>query len=155
MKYVWIICSLLVGSSLISASEMTGSDHPVKVYTSEETFEDLVENIKMAVVDQGLLVSGTLHVSDMLNRTASDLGYSQVFLKAESVEFCSALMSHKMSQAAAENISICPFTIAVYVKQSEPGKVYAAYRVPHLMGDGGEATAEIINLFETILEDAL
>ncbi|MES9940518.1 MAG: hypothetical protein ABW104_18680 [Candidatus Thiodiazotropha sp. 6PLUC2] len=154
MKFLWVICSLLLSSSLVSASEMGGGD-PVSVFTSEESFEDVVENVKMAVVDQGLLVSGTLHVSDMLNRTASDLGFSQLFLKAESVEFCSALMSHKMAQAAPENIAICPFTIAVYVKQSEPGKVYAAYRVPHLMGDGGEATKDIINLFETILEDAL
>jgi hypothetical protein len=109
----------------------------------------------MAIVDQGLLVSGTLHVSDMLNRTAGDLGFSKRFSKAESVEFCSAMLSHKMAQAAEENIAICPFTIAVYVKKSEPEKVYAAYRVPLLMGDRGEVSGEIVDLLETILEESL
>jgi uncharacterized protein (DUF302 family) len=155
MRYFWVICVLLLASSQVLASEIEVGDSPVRITTSEEQFEDVVENIKMAIVDQGLLVSGTLHVSDMLNRTAPDLGFSKVFVKAESVEFCSALMSHKMTQAAAENIVICPFTIAVYVKQSEPDKVYLAYRVPQLLGDGDEATQAIIELLENIIADAL
>ncbi|MCG8488045.1 MAG: hypothetical protein AB2551_12845 [Candidatus Thiodiazotropha sp.] len=154
MKLLWLIGLLLFGANLSLASEVADKD-PVRVFTSEESFEDVVENIKMAIVDQGLLVSGTLHVSDMLNRTAADLGYSEVFQKAESVEFCSALMSHKMAQAAAENIAICPFTIAVYVKKSEPEKVYASYRVPLLMGDRGEVSKAIVELLETILEESL
>ncbi|MCG8029386.1 MAG: hypothetical protein N0E59_18365 [Candidatus Thiodiazotropha taylori] len=154
MKLLLLIGLMLVGPNLSLASEVAESD-PVRVFTSEESFEDLVENIKMAIVDQGLLVSGTLHVSDMLNRTAADLGYSEIFSKAESVEFCSALISHKMAQAAAENIAICPFTIAVYVKKSEPEKVYASYLVPRLMGAGDEVSEDIVELLETILEESL
>jgi uncharacterized protein (DUF302 family) len=154
MKLIGLIGLLLVSANISLAAEVVESK-PVRVYTSEEPFEDVVENIKMAIVDQGLLVSGTLHVSDMLNRTAGDLGFSKRFSKAESVEFCSALLSHKMAQAAVENIAICPFNIAVYVKQSEPEKVYAAYRVPLLMGDRGEVSGEIVDLLETILEESL
>jgi uncharacterized protein (DUF302 family) len=131
------------------------SSSPIKVYTSEEPFEDVVENIKMAIVEQGLLVSGTLHVSDMLNRTAPDLGFTEVFSKAESVEFCSALLSHKMALASPENIAICPFTIAVYVKHADPEKVYVAYRSPHLAGNAKQATDEIITLLEAVIEDSI
>jgi uncharacterized protein (DUF302 family) len=154
MKLLWLVSLIWLGINSSLASE-TPENNPVRVFTSEEAFEDVVENIKMAIVDQGLLVSGTLHVSDMLNRTAADLGFSEVFSKAESVEFCSALLSHKMALAAPENIAICPFTIAVYVKKSEPQKVYASYRLPQLMGDSGAVSKDILDLLDTILEESL
>ncbi|MCU7945641.1 MAG: hypothetical protein KZQ72_03185, partial [Candidatus Thiodiazotropha sp. (ex Cardiolucina cf. quadrata)] len=100
MRYLWVVCMLLLSACQSVAVESLNEPSPVKVFTSEESFEDVVENIKMAIIERGLLVSGTLHVSEMLNRTATDLGFSQLFSKAESVEFCSALMSHKMAQAA-------------------------------------------------------
>ncbi|MCU7932130.1 MAG: hypothetical protein KZQ90_15110 [Candidatus Thiodiazotropha sp. (ex Codakia rugifera)] len=155
MRYFWVVCMLLFSTCQSVAMEPLNESSPIKVYTSEESFEDVVENIKMAIVERGLLVSGTLHVSEMLNRTAPDLGFSQLFSKAESVEFCSALMSHKMAEAAVENIAICPFTIAVYVKQAQPEQVYVAYRSPHLAGAGHQATKDIVNLLEGIIEDSI
>ncbi|MCU7891157.1 MAG: hypothetical protein KZQ78_05910 [Candidatus Thiodiazotropha sp. (ex Ustalcina ferruginea)] len=155
MRYLWVVCMLLLSGCQSVAMEPLNEPSPVKVYTSEESFEDVVENIKMAIVERGLLVSGTLHVSEMLNRTAPDLGFSQLFSKAESVEFCSALMSHKMAEPAVENIAICPFTIAVYVKQAQPEQVYVAYRSPHLAGDGQPATKEIVSLLEGVIEDSI
>jgi uncharacterized protein (DUF302 family) len=127
----------------------------LKVFKSEEPFEDVVENIKMAIIERGLLVSGTLHVSEMLNRTAPDLGYSEIFSQAESVEFCSAVISHEMARAAPENIAICPFTIAVYVQRADPEQVYVAYRSPQLNGNGKQATVQIIDLLEGIIEDSI
>jgi uncharacterized protein (DUF302 family) len=137
------------------SAEPADTPSAVKIFSSTEPFEDVVENIKMAIVERGLLVSGTLHVSDMLNRTAPDLGYSEVFAKAESVEFCSALISHKMAQAAPENISQCPFTIAVYIKHADPQHVYVAYRSVRLAGDGAGIAKEIISLLEGIIEDSI
>lgn len=144
----WFGCALAGGMP-------TEAGQPLKVYTSEEPYADVIENIKMAIIERGMLVSGTLHVSDMLNRTASDLGFSEVFAQAESVEFCSALMSHKMAQAAPENVAICPFTIAVYVTNAQPEQVYVAYRPPHLAGDAQEALDAIIELLEGIIEDSI
>ncbi len=145
---------LWMGSALAGGEPMQEGQSG-RIYTTDQRFEDVVENVKMGVIDQGLLVSGTLHVSDMLNRTASDLGFSEVFSKAESVEFCSALISHKMAQAAPENIGVCPFTIAVYVKKDEPDRVYVAYRIPILSGDAAEVSAAIVELLDGIAQDAL
>ncbi len=145
---LWMGCALAGG-------EPMQEGQPGRIYTTDQAFEDVVENVKMGVIDQGLLVSGTLHVSDMLNRTASDLGFSEVFSKAESVEFCSALISHKMAQAAPENIGVCPFTIAVYVKKDEPDRVYVAYRIPILSGDAAEVSAAIVELLDGIAQEAL
>jgi uncharacterized protein (DUF302 family) len=148
------VLMLWMGGALAGGEPMQ-EGQPGRIYTTDQTFEDVVENVKMGVIDQGLLVSGTLHVSDMLNRTASDLGFSEVFSKAESVEFCSALISHKMAQAAPENIGLCPFTIAVYVKKDEPGRVYVAYRIPILSGDAAEVSAAIVELLDGIAQEAL
>lgn len=150
---VWIL--LACSGMVFAADAPADSAGPMKIYTSDQRYEDVVENVKMAIVDRGLLVSGTLHVSDMLNRTAPDLGFSEVFVKAESVEFCSALISHKMAQAAPQNITICPFTIAVYVTHAEPGKVYLAYRLPQLVGDDGEVKAAVVDLLDGIVQDSL
>ncbi len=145
---LWMGCALAGGEPAADAL-------PVKIHSSEESFEDVVENVKMAIIERGMLVSGTLHVSDMLNRTAPDLGFSAVFTHAESVEFCSALISHKMAQAAPENIVICPFTIAVYVRADEPNQVYVAYRRPQLAGEAKEAVRAILEMLDGIVQDSL
>lgn len=145
---IWMGCALAGGKP-------AEDGQPVRIYISKESFEDVVENIKMAIIERGMLVSGTLHVSDMLNRTAPDLGFSAVFTHAESVEFCSALISHKMAQASPENIVICPFTIAVYVKVDEPGQVYVAYRRPQLAGEAEESTRAILEMLDGIVQDSI
>ncbi|MET0066257.1 MAG: hypothetical protein ABW076_07915 [Candidatus Thiodiazotropha sp.] len=155
MRWVILLCSLVLGSSSLAAAEAADEASPIRVFSSAESYEDVVENIRMAIVERGLLVSGTLHISDMLNRTGPDLGYKQVFSKAESVEFCSALMSHKMAQAAAENVVTCPFTISVYIKEDEPGQVYVAYRQPQLNGESDEAHTAIVELIEGIISDSI
>lgn len=156
MRRILTAWAFLACMGLAQAADGPADDGtPMKIFSSGERYENVVENIKMAIIERGMLVSGTLHVSDMLNRTAPDLGFSQVFDKAESVEFCSALISHMMSQAAPENITICPFTIAVYVKQAEPDKVYVAYRRPLLAGDDGEVTAAVVEMLEGIVQDSI
>jgi uncharacterized protein (DUF302 family) len=149
----WVLM-LFMGCAL-AGGEPLGKEPSIRIYTSEESFEDVIENIKMAIIDRGMLVSGTLHVSDMLNRTAPDLGFTEVFSQAESVEFCSALISHKMAKLAPENIVICPFTIAAYVRWGHPGQVYVAYRLPILAGDEDGVTADIIELLDGIVQDAI
>lgn len=145
---IWMGCALAGG-------EPRQDEQKVRIHTTEETYEDVIENIKMAIIDRGMLVSGTLHISDMLNRTGPDLGFPDVFEKAESIEFCSALVSHKMAQVAPENVVICPFTIAVYVTKAEPEAVYVAYRLPRLAGDAGQVTGEILEMMDGIVEDSL
>jgi hypothetical protein len=141
--------------SALAGGEPREAGQATRIYTSQEAFEDVVENVRLAVIERGMLVSGTLHVSDMLNRTAPDLGFSEVFTKAESVEFCSALISHKMARAAAQNIVNCPFTIAVYVRADLPGQVHVAYRLPVLAGDAGEVAAAIVEMLDGIVQDSI
>lgn len=129
---------------------------PVQVYMADDDYGDVKENLAIAITDRGLLISGTLHVSDMLNRTAVDLGYNkQVYLKAESVEFCSAKVSHEMVLVDPGNLTICPFTIALYVLKEKPTQVYVAFRTPVLAGNAGKMEASIFALLEGIVKEAI
>jgi len=120
-----------------------------------DDFETTKENLEMAITGQGLRVSGTLHVSEMLNRTGKDLGFDKpIFAKAESLEFCSALISHKMAVADPANISVCPFTIAIYSYTEKPETVYVSYRLPTLLGDAKKVTQDIETLLADIVEEA-
>jgi uncharacterized protein (DUF302 family) len=145
---------------IFSMSAVTASDEgkafPVKVYKIEGELQEVKEDVEFAIIDRGLLVSGTLHISEMLNRTAKDLGYTQpVYKEAESVEFCSAYISHLIVSTHPANAVVCPFTIAVYVLESEPNTVYLAYQKPQLAGDAGEATKETLELLDGIVRDAI
>ncbi len=157
-KYLWLSLALgMATPTMAEEIQPVREDGPVVVYQSEDDFQTTLDNLKMAVTNQGLLVSGELHLSEMLNRTGPDLGFPEpVFSEAESVEFCSALMSHKMIQASPLNAAICPFTIAVYRKTAEPDTVYLAYRKPELVGDqDGKTRAEVMNMLNTISREAV
>jgi len=131
--------------------------NPITVYyIDDESFEDIKENVEMAITDRGLTVSGTLHVQEMLDRTGDDLGFGPgPYLKAESLEFCSAVISHKMIKTDPSNMGICPFTVAVYILRTEPNRVYVAYKVPSLAGDGEKVLKEVIGLLDGVVKDSI
>ncbi|MEN8179225.1 MAG: DUF302 domain-containing protein [Pseudomonadota bacterium] len=155
MRIISFVFILMAVGFCHAGGETSGQQGPMVIYQSEEPFEDVIDNIKMAIEERGMLVSGTLHVSEMLNRTGPDLGYKQVFEKAESVEFCSASISHQMTQAAPENMTICPFTISVYIKAGEPDQLFVSYRRPSLAGDAVKVTGAINELLGGIIQDSI
>ena len=154
MRVFWFVVVLII-SGLCQAGPSTESAGPIAVYKADGNFEDVVDNVKLAIEARGMLVSGILHVSDMLNRTGPDLGFRQVFVKAESVEFCSAKISHEMTQSSPENMAICPFTISVFVTTEEPDQVYVAYRRQQLAGDSTAVIDSIHELMEGIVEESI
>ena len=129
---------------------------PMYVYQAEDDFDMLKEGVEVAITNLGLRVSGTLHVSEMLNRTGKDLGFEKkIYTKAESVEFCSAMISHKMTQTNPLNLGICPFTIALFIKPAEPETVYVSFRKIFLAGDNPALVTEIENMLHGIVREAL
>jgi len=128
----------------------------VVVIKAGTSFEDINENVRMAITDGGMIVSGTLHISDMLNRTGKDIGFDKnIFKKSEAVEFCSALISHKMAVVHPANVSMCPFTIAIYELNEEPDVVYLSYRRVKLLGDGKKVEEDIITLLQGIVDESV
>ncbi len=164
IKNKFFLATVLFFSSVVNANEMKqntetmtlkNNESPIIVTQIEDEFDAVKENVELAITGKGLKLSGTLHVSDMLSRTGKDLGFDkQIFEKAESVEFCSAVISHKMAIASPENISVCPFTIAIYTYKDKPDTVYLSYRKPQLVGDAEEVFKDINDLLSSIVEEA-
>jgi uncharacterized protein (DUF302 family) len=147
-----LLSALLLNSPALANGP---SNSPMVVYESASDYDFTKENIELAITGHGLIVSGTLHVADMLNRTAEDLGLKgDVYLKAESLEFCSAYLSHRMIAVDPSNLTICPFTVAVYVLKSDPDKTFVAYRKPAIAGDGSEVERGVMDLLDDIARQA-
>lgn len=134
------------------------TDDYMVVVTKAGNFSDVRDDVEMAITDRGLVVNNVSHVGDMLARTGKDLGDSkQVFLKAEALEFCSAVVSRKMMEADPDNIVFCPYVISVYVVPGKPHEVRIAYRKPQITGSPAsrQALKAVDDLLSGIVNDAL
>ncbi|MDD5241018.1 MAG: DUF302 domain-containing protein [Sulfuricella sp.] len=121
-------------------------------------FEDVRDNVADAIAMQGLVINNVSHMSEMLDRTGKDLGdTSQVFLRAEILEFCSASVSRESMKVDPHSIVFCPYGIAVYVLPAEPGKVYLSYRKPAAAGtpQARKALRSLEKLMHDIVQDAM
>jgi len=140
-------------SSQIAAG---GDDDSVVVYRSPYDFETTRDNVADAILAQGLIISETLHIGDMLNRTGAVLGITQqIYVAAESLTFCSAAVTHSMLASDPHNIANCPFSIAVYVLTGEPSQVYLVFQRPDFVGDASDANRAAFELMDSIVQEAI
>ncbi len=147
---------VLLLASLPGISAGSGTDNGTTItYKTSDDYEMVRESLEIAIIGQGLVISGTLHIQEMLDRTASDLGFNKrIYSAAESFEFCSSMISHIMTAADPGNITVCPFTVSVYQLISDPNHTYVAYRKPSLAGESDQAEKRILKLMNDISEEA-
>lgn len=142
---------------LYTCSTIANEDaSPIVVYTAENDFETTLENVKEAIISRGMIISDTLHIQDLLQRTKDDLGFKHtVYRQAVSVEFCNAKLSHQMVQADPSNLVTCPFIISVYVRADDPQTTHIAFKKPHLVGEATKVSEDIFALHDEIIQEAL
>jgi uncharacterized protein (DUF302 family) len=110
-----------------STVAMAADPNPLVTYTKQGKFEDVRDDLKMAI--EGKVIDYHSHLNQMLERTGKDIGSAQkIYVDAQAFVFCSASLSRKMMEADAANAGMCPYSIVVYATAKEPGKVYVAYR---------------------------
>ena len=146
---------LLWGFFLVSPL-LSAASSSIVVYASTEDYETTRENLEFAITGQGYVVNSVMHIGDMLARTGQDLGYEKIYLQAESFEFCSAELSYRMMLIDPGNITVCPYTVSVYVTSAEPEQVYVAYQKPVLSGEESEhpITESITAMLDAIAREA-
>jgi uncharacterized protein (DUF302 family) len=128
------------------------------VFTKQGTFADVKESVENALTGRGFVINTVSHVGDMLERTGKDLGgRKQIFIKAESLEFCSATVSRKMMEADPDNVIFCPYIISIFVLPNKPNEVRVAYRKTQLVGTPAsqQALVEVNELLSGIIKEAL
>lgn len=131
------IAAILLGLLLVfqPRTSQADSSNTLQIHKIQGNFSEIRERLTSAISNQGFTLSNTLHLHEMLQRTAKDLGMpDNTYLHAEAVEFCSAKLAHLMSQADPGNIANCPFVITLYVLPSQPNHVQVVYRLPLLSG---------------------
>jgi len=147
---------VLLFAGFVHGAQAEG-DH-MAVFTKSGSFEDVRDAVDMAITGRGMVVNNVSHVGDMLERTGKELGaIKQIFLKAEILEFCSAVVSRNMMESDPDNIVFCPYVISIYVVPEKPNEVRVAYRKPLIAGSPAsqKALKAVDELLSGIVKDAM
>jgi len=129
---------------------------PYAVYESESDFETVMEGAKMAIQERGMYINNVMHMGEMLDRTGKDLGLGgQIYTHAESIEFCSAVLSRKMTEEDPSRIVNCPFILSIYTLPEQEGKTFIVHRtIPEGEIAGSAIMAEVAEMLEGVAEAA-
>lgn len=126
--------------------------HPIVTYSTAARFDDVRENLKLAIEGKGLVIDYESYVNRMLERTGKDVGSSRkLYADAQAFVFCSASLSRKTMEADPANASFCPYTMMVYATAQQPGTVHVSYRRPW-RPDGSTASKAALKEVEALLD---
>jgi uncharacterized protein (DUF302 family) len=136
----------------VSTVAMAADPGPLVTYTKQGKFEDVRDDLKMAIEGRGLVVDYHSYLNRMLDRTGKDVGSTQsIYVDAQAFVFCSASLSRKMMEADPANAALCPYSMVVYATAKDPGKVHVAYRRPW-RPDGTPASKAALKDVEKLLD---
>ena len=105
-------------------------------------------------ITPGMIINTELQMSEMLDRTGKDLGFEKkIYRNAVSIDFCSSVLSRKMTEEDPRRIVNCPFIVTVYVLPDEPGTTYVVHR---RLGDPDEpgVMGEVASMLKAVSEAA-
>ena len=154
--YITMIWLGLVMVTPLGSADEGQHNNGISLFSTEGDFESVRTFLDEAIVGRGLVVNSVSHVGDMLARTGKDLGATkQIYKHAEVVEFCSASLSREMMEADPANIVFCPYSIAIYERADQPGKIYLAHRRLKGLGQGKEVMQKIDTLLDEIIRAAI
>ena len=142
------LATLTAFSSLALAADPS----PVVTYSKNAKFEDVRDELKIAIESKGLVVDYQSHINTMIERTGKDVGSPRkLYVDAQAFVFCSAALSRKTMEADAANVSMCPYTITVYATLQEPSRTHVAYKRPWRR-DGSAASKAALKEVELLLD---
>lgn len=119
---------LLAG--VVAAMAFAAQAEDYAVYESDSSFEDVMDALRLAIEERGMYINNVMHMGEMLERTGRDLGMEgKIYTRADSIEFCSAVLSRKMTAENPARIVNCPFIIAVYTLPDQPDTTYVVHRL--------------------------
>jgi hypothetical protein len=142
--------------ALTAVPTLASAAGPYAVYESDSDFETVMDGAKAAIQEKGMYINNVMHMGEMLERTGKDLGLGgKIYDRAESIEFCSALLSRRMTEEDPSRIVNCPFILAVYTLPGQEGKTFVAHRViseEEIAGSG--IMAEVAEMLREVAEGA-
>jgi uncharacterized protein (DUF302 family) len=148
--------ALLLGAIASIAVAFAAQAEDYAVYESESGFEDVMDALKLAIQERGMSINNVMHIGEMLERTGKDLGMDeQIYTHADSIEFCSAVLSRKMTAENPTRIVNCPFIVAVYTLPNQPDTTYLVHRlIPASETKSSAVMREVADMLEAVAEGA-
>mgnify|MGYP001826785006 FL=1 len=151
--------ALFVGACVIAVAGLSAAANAERGYRTKTVsgdFESIAFDLTNAIVNRGLKIDYTGHVSTMLDRTKDATGKGSPYVDGRYYIFCSAQLSQATMQANPDNIAACPYVVFAYELKSEPGKTVVGYRRPLAAGDDASKTAlgAIEKLLQSIIDEA-
>ena len=145
-----------LSGALLAAEDGTPADG-YAVYESDSGFEDVIDGLKLAIQERGMYINNVMHMDEMLSRTGKDLGMDEtLYTNAQSIEFCSAVLSRKMAAENPAHIVNCPFIIAVYTLPKVPDTTYVVHRrIPTTETESSTVMREIADMLEGVASSAV
>ncbi|ESQ14726.1 MAG: DUF302 domain-containing protein [Thiohalocapsa sp. PB-PSB1] len=147
--------SLLIGAfaALTSATQAGG----YAVYQSDSSFVDVMDGLKLAIEERGMYINNVMHIGEMLERTGKDLGMNEpIYTQANSIEFCSAVLSRKMAAENPEWIINCPFVVAVYTLPDRSDITYVVHHaIPPDQIENSAVMKEVAEMLRGVAESAV
>ena len=126
--------------------------HPVVSYSKRAKFDDVRDDLKLAIEGRGLVIDYHSFVGRMLERTGKDVGSARkLYADAQAFVFCSAALSRKTMEADPANAALCPYSITVYATAQDPATVHVSYRRPW-RPDGSPASKAALKEVEALLD---
>ena len=129
----------------------------LKVRQTKQDFESALFELNNAIVNRGLVIDYTGHVSKMLDRTSNVTGSRSPYTDAQYLNFCSATLSQAAMRADPNNLAVCPYVVFIYELKTQPGVTHVGYRRPiaSKKAESRKAIADIETLLDGILADAV
>ena len=125
---------------------------PIVTYSKTAKFEDVLEDVKLAIQGKGLVIDYESFVNRMLERTGKDVGSARkIYADAQAFVFCSAALSRKTMEADPANAAFCPYSMMVYATAQRPGTVHVSYKRPW-RPDGSSASRAALKEVEALLD---
>lgn len=138
--------------AMVSTVAAAADPNPLVTYTKQGKFEDVRDDLKMAIEGKGLVIDYHSYLNRMLERTGKDVGSAQpIYVDAQAFVFCSANLSRRTMEADPANAAMCPYAIVVHATAKEPGKVHVSYRRPW-RPDGSAASKAALKDVEKLLD---
>ncbi len=142
-------------AALLPTLPATAEPSPYVTYQSSLPFEQVMEDLQMAIADKGFHINKIMHLDRMWERNRKDGDTDKpMFLHAKSIDFCSAVLSRRMTEENPQRIVNCPFIISVHVLAAEPETTYITHRRLTL-GDDSAATRDAAAMLESLGEVAV
>jgi len=152
MKKLLAVCAMFC----LPLAALAAESYTV-LFKAQGSYQDIRDNLQMAIEGKGLKITNTNHIADMLDRTGKDIGETRkVYENAEQFEFCSATVSRHMMEADPHAIVMCPYSVVVYTIPNDK-TVYLAYRKPAATKNPAlkKTLVELEKLLADIIKDAM